>query len=331
MAIRNCLFPHNKKGLFFTFIAILLIIVLTIVFKPKTETPFDKEILGVKTRVTKINNFVTDFEETYLERILRLTTYKALTSLTYYMDVENRFLTDLQGDFREVLLYGTINNNPIDSITGEDIMTNNTFINWTNRVKSIAEESLNVDLNFTIVDVNINQTTPWFVDAEVVVYYSISSETAYWKRNNVSIKSRLGVENLYDPWYYVNTDGAYKKKVVQTDIRVSEWNSSNLKRIIANETYFHLQGSNASDFLMRFTNTFSPSPCCGIESMVNPNKITPSDVIESYVDYHFWNHTYADHCEKLYNITDVWDDFYGFKLDLDYTARFNVTNAVETC
>ncbi len=82
---------------------------------------------------------------------------------------------------------------------------------------------------------------------------------------------------------------------------------------------------------MRFTNTFEPSQCCGIESVVNPNNIAPSDVIESYVDYHFWNDTYEDQCEKLYNITEIWDEFDGFKLDFDYTIKYNVTGGERTC
>ena len=322
---------NNKKGVFFTFIAIFLIMVFMIVFNPKTELSFSKDLLVVETRVTKIDDFVTDFEKVYLPNIIRSATYKALTALTYYMDVTDGFLTDLQPAFKEVLLNGTINNTPIDDITGEDIMDNNTLINWSNRIKKIAEDTLNVNLNFTITNVSIYQTTPWFVYIDLRLDYSVSSETASWNRSNVLVKEKLGIGSLYDPLYYVNTDGTYKKKINRTDIKLDEWNINNLTHFIGEEEYVHWQNSSSSNFLMRFTNTSLASKCCGIESAVNPNKITPSDVIESYVDYQFWNHTYVGQCENLYNITGVWSDFQGFKLDFEHVIKYNATNATGTC
>lgn len=318
-------FLYNKKGVFFTFIAILLITVLMIVFSPETEISFNKDIPVVKTRVTKINDFITDFEIVYLKEILRSTTYKALTSLTYYMDEEDKFLTDLQSDFNEVVLYGTINSVPIDQITGKTIMANDTFINWTNRIKVYAKDALNVDLNFTIKNTSIYQTTPWLIDINLVLDYSLSSETASWSRNNVVIITKLSTDALYDPWYYANTNGTYKKKVIKTDIKYYEWDISNFKKFIKNETYYHWQNSSASNFLMRFTNTFLPSSCCGIESAVNPNKITPSNVLESYMEHQFWNHTYLDQCDELYNVTGIWDEYDGFKLNFDNLIRYNLT------
>lgn len=300
------------------------------VFNPQTGTSFDKDIPGLKTRVTQINNFIINFENSYLERILQSTTYRTLTSLTMYMDQRNVFLTDLQGDFKEVILFGTIEGGTkIDSITPENIMDNNTLLNWTRRIEDIAKDTLNVDMNITVTDVSINQTKPWLVDVTLNLDYEISSETAAWKRNNVQINTQLETNNFYDPWYYVNSNGIYKKKVIKTDIRLDEWNASTLKQLIRNETYFRWQGTNASSFLMRFTNTFSPSACCGIESVVNPNKAV--DITESYVDYHFWNETYKDQCNKLYNITEVWGEFEGFKLDFDYTIKYNVTGGIRTC
>lgn len=328
MAIR-----HNKKGIFFTFIAILLIIVMMMIFKPRTELSFNKDIPVVKTRITKINDFITDFEKVYLPNIIKTTSYRALTSLTYYMDKENKFLTDLQAAFNEVLLYGTIDGTQIDQITGETVMTDNTLINWTNRIKTIAKDTLNVDLDFTVTNTDIYQTTPWLIDIDLTISYSVSSETANWTRNNILIKTKLGTDNLYDPLYYINTDGAYKKKAIQTDIKFDEWSTANLKKFIKNETYFHWQNSNSSSFLMRFTNTFTSSPCCGIESAINPNKIEPKAQLESYLDYLFFNHTYKDQCSLLYNITGVFPEFLHFKLDFTNLIKYNISeeDAEGTC
>ena len=83
---------------------------------------------------------------------------------------------------------------------------------------------------------------------------------------------------------------------------------------------------------MRFTNTISSSSCCGIESLVNPNKISPSDQRESYVDYLFWSHRFSNDCTQLYNINGLWDEFSFFKLELDHVVRYNVQGtATKTC
>lgn len=296
-----------------------------ITFKPETELSFNKDIPGVKTRVTKINNFVTDFENVYLPNIIRSTTHRALTALTYYMNVTDNFLGDLQLQpaFKEVLLNGTINNNPIDDITGETIMTDNTLINWTNTIKASAKETLNVNLNFDITYINIFQTTPWFVEIWLIISYSASSETANWTRNGILIKTKLGIDKLYDPLYYVNTDGAYKKKINQTDIKFGEWNADNLSLFIEEEEYTHWQNSNAPNFLMRFTEDFSASPCCGIESAVNPAGLTVQKN-KNYIDYLFFDS--SGECVSpgvLYTITGISNNF---KLNWANVAKYDVVD-----
>ena len=90
---------------------------------------------------------------------------------------------------------------------------------------------------------------------------------------------------------------------------------------------------------MRFTNTTAASNCCGIESLVDPNKISPSDQRESYADYLFWTHVYNSQCPLLYNITNpstgegLWDEFRYFKLELDHVVKYNITSeyVVGTC
>jgi len=155
----------------------------------------------------------------------------------------------------------------------------------------------------------------------------------FGQANNKIIKTRIGIENIYDPWYYVNTGGTYLKKPIQMEFQFDQWNSTYLKELIANESYYRWLNSNSSSFLGRFTNNFSQSICCGIESAVNPNKVAPSDVVESYIDYLFWNETYTGQCDKLYNITDVWNGLYdGFKLDFEHLIKYNVTeNSIQTC
>jgi len=248
--------------------------------------------------------------------------------------VTEGFLVDLQPAFTEVMLNGTIGETPIDDIIGEEIMKDNDFTYWINRVESSAEDTLNIGLSgpsepaFELKDIRIGQTTPWLVDINLTISYNLSSETAYWERTNISISSKLGIASLYDPLYSVNTNRAYEKNITATDIEFGEWNANNLSLFIGEEEYAHWENSNAPSFLMRFTEDFSSSTCCGIESAVNPNKPTIGDQNQVYLDYWFFNSAkgpYACPDLGLYTISGVSDgDFPNFKLNFASAVAYSV-------
>ena len=319
---------NNKKGVFFTFISLLLLTTLMVLFKPETEISFNKEIEAEEIRVAKLDNFIKNFENVYLPDTIRLSGSRALTALTLYMVTEG-FLADLQPAFTEVLLNGTIGGTPIDDITGEEIMEGNDLAYWIGRVESSAEDTLNIGLSgpsepaFELKDVKIGQTTPWLVDINLTISYNLSSETAYWERTNISISSKLGIASLYDPLYSVNTNRVYEKNITQTDIKFGEWDANNLSLFIGEEEYAHWENSDAPSFLMRYTEDFSSSECCGIESAVNPGKLAAQEN-RIYIDYLFFDSSVAD-CSApsaLYTINGIPNNF---KLDWNNAVKYNVT------
>ncbi|MCH8004503.1 MAG: hypothetical protein IH934_07800, partial [Nanoarchaeota archaeon] len=279
----------GKKGIFLTFIAISIIAVFIVIFNP-TDISLRKDALVIKTRVSNINNFVLDLENVYLERILQSTSIKAISSLILYMKAENKFLTDFEAKFTEVLLTGKIDDIPIDDITGQNIMKGNTYINWTDKVINISEDIFNVNINITVRSIDVFQLTPWTITVGANISFSVNSETASWDKN-VSIKTKIAIERFDDPYYLINTGGSYINRVNRSNIKFNEWNISNLKDHIRIGTYVHFENSKAPSFVMRFTNTSLKSSCCGIESLVDPNKLSNKDQIESYADYLFFNHT----------------------------------------
>ena len=326
-------FLNSKKGVFFTFISLLLLTTLIVLFKPETELSFNGNIEAERIRVTKLDNFIENFENVYLPASIKLSGSKALTSLTIYMVTEG-FLADLQPAFNEVLINGTIGGISIDGIIGEDIMKDNDLTYWINRVESSAEDTLNIELSgysgpaVEITNVKIGQTTPWLVDINLTASYNISSETAYWGRSNISITAKLSIANLYDPLYSVNTNRAYEKNITQTDIEFGEWNANNLSLFIGEDEYVHWENSNAPSFLMRFTEDFSSSECCGIESAINPNKPPIGDQNQVYIDYWFFDSAKGPYnCPDLglYTITGISDgDFPNFKLNFANAIAYSV-------
>ncbi|MBI2651962.1 hypothetical protein HYX00_00730 [Candidatus Woesearchaeota archaeon] len=333
----------EKKGIFFTFIAITIIAVFTIVFTPQADVSLQKDTQAIRARINSIDNYVDDLEGRYFETALRAATYKAMLSLIFYINETDLYLTDMNSAFYEVMLNGSILNPgqghvPIDSITKKNITENNTLLNWSNKIIDVAKDTLNVNTSITILNVTVNQTKPWSIDSTLRINFSVKSNVAEWKKN-ATITTTISIEGFYDPYYLVNTNGLYTNQIKESSVSFNQWNLSKVREHLRNGTYVYWQNSDAPSFLMRFTNTISPSRCCGIESLVNPNKITTPDQIDSYADYILWDPLITTPCSQLYNITNpltgqgLWDEFRYFKLDFEHVTKYNITSeyAVKTC
>ena len=326
----------GKKGVFLTFISIIIIAAIIIIFTP-TKINVKEDISVIKTRVENVNEYVLDLENVYLERTLQAIGRKTILSLILYVDIIGPFATstDFENAFAEVLLSGTIGGTPIDSITGQTIMTGNTYNDWIDKIKTTAQNTFNIDTTFNtinIADIQVNQATPWFVDVEADITFSATSETASWTKD-VTIKAQIPVENFDDPYYLANTDPNYVNKIRRSGTKFDEWNLNKVKDFIRDGNYTHFQNSNAPSFLMRFYDDVSPSSCCGIESLVNPNNPQISNKDVSYVDYLYWSDT--ENCnnppKSLFKVDAINTEFTNLKFDLNHLAKYKLTADEQEC
>ena len=322
----------RKKGIFFTFIAITIIAIYILVFTPRADISLQKDTTAIKKRISSVDNYVSDLQNRYFEAVLKANSYKTMLSLIFYMNSTKSYIKNFDAAFYEVSLNGTIGNVPIDSITGKKIMENNTLSNWTNRIINTSRDTLNVNTTITINNVSISQTKPWLLESRASINFTIKSNVAEWKKSAI-VTTTISIEGLYDPAYLVNTNGLYANQIKKSSVEFNQWNLTRVREHLRNGTYVHWESSDAPSFLMRSVNDTTNSSCCGIESLANPNKLVPSDQIDSYADYLLWNHTYNTRCSGLYNVTGLWDEFRFFKLDLDHVARYNITSEyiVKTC
>ncbi|MDP3764883.1 MAG: hypothetical protein Q8R04_00065 [Nanoarchaeota archaeon] len=322
----------KKNGIFFTFISITIMAVLILVFKPQADISLQKDTQAIRTRISTIDNYASDLENRYFETVLRATTYKTILSLIFYINSTGSYITNLDSAFYEVMLTGKINGVPIDTITGKKIMENNTLTDWNNRIIETAEDTLSVNTTINVKNVSVFQIKPWAIDSRLIVNFTINSNVAQWNKEEI-IATSIGIEGLHDPYYLVNTNKVYTNQIKKSSVEFNQWSIAKVREHLRNGTYVHWENSDAPNFLMRFTNTITNSSCCGIESLVNPNKISPSDQRESYADYLFWSHKFANNCTQLYNITGLWDEFRFFKLDFTHVALYNITSqdAVVNC
>lgn len=321
----------GKKGIFLTFIAISLIAAFMIIFAP---TPIDilDDSKSVEVRVKTLNNLAEDLEKVYLERALYSISVKSINSIIGYMESENQFIADFENAFSEVAYLGTINEVPIDNYLNPNIMNEDTYLSMIQQMIGLSEKAYGIDMDIYVHGFRVYQERPWSMIIESNVSYEIISETAVWSRNPI-IRTEVSILRFKDPLFSANTNGAYSKVINKTDIRINEWNEGSVRDHLRYGTYVHFEESKAPSFIMRFTNDTRNSSCCGIESMVNPNLLLISDHTESYADYQFFNGTYTDKCEEIYNLTGLWDEYTDFKLDLAHIANYNLTyiDIVRTC
>lgn len=322
----------SKKGIFFTFIAVTLMAIFIVVYTPQADITLQKDTQAVKVRIDVLDNYLKDLEKSYFETVAKATAYKTMLSLILYMNSTGKYVTNFDTAFAEVFMNGTINNVPIDSITKAKIMDNATLSNWSKRIIETAKDTFNVNTSIQINNVTVNQTKPWNIDTKLSMNIAITSDVARWKRENVTVKTSISIEGFPDPYYLINTNGQYHNEIKKSSVEFNKWNISHAREHLRNGTYVHWQNSESPNFIMRFVNDTGNSTCCGIESFINPNKVSPSDQTESYVDYLFWAHKYKDQCSLLSNITNpatgqgLWDEFRYFKLDSDHVIRYNITS-----
>ncbi len=329
----------NKKGVFFTFMAILVVSVLVLSFSSDVYVTSKNKIPVLKSRVKTADNYLRNLETSYLETSLYTSSYNALKSIILYIN-KTGFLDNenaLNAAFKEVMLNGTIDGADISNM-GITLMQDNTFIYRLEDIERMSQDVLHITTSFDEDNINTvifqsDDTGPWQVGVNLTMNYSVDAGIASWnKRETISII--ISIIGFDDPLYLINS--GYSHQIKETSFNDTEWNVDTLKIHITNATYRHESNESTEhspSYLMRFYNDTLPSLCCGIESMINQtlcNDITD----KSYVDYCFW----SDECNpgtsygyKLYNITGITTTTpsYPFKLDAYHIAQYNVEDEVE--
>jgi len=286
----------NRKGIFFTFAAIALSIVIIFSFKVYSDFGLKDEMEVIEIRINTMNNFILDLEND-LENAIFITGFRSLLSLEDYLMENNaasgapyNFLDDLGTDldtaFDEVFRLGTITGT--SGTENMDILDNNTFLNWTDRIK-LQSDRTNIKLEFNIDSVTIRQSGPWTVEVKVQLDIDIDDEknTASWTITNkeytaqINITSDGSTTKFVDPLYLVNTDGVANNTIRETPY--TSWPTDLSAHLTEAKYRLH---SDAPSYLDRFNDVNSGTN--GIESLVTlrlKSKGISIDTSKSSVDY----------------------------------------------
>ena len=257
----------SKKGIFFTFAAIALSLVIMITFGTYTRYELKDEVKNLETRIDSINNFIKNFEND-IDNAIFITGFRSLLSVEDYIMEQNKFFSQeemptLNDAFEEVFESGKINSERMS------LMGYNNFFNWTNNI-SLEANKTDIALEFTVNDVAVTQTEPWMVDISVDLTVNVkdNKNTASWTINKVYTR-KLNITGFVDPLYLVNNQGKVNNTIRRTIVQDFH-DEDDLETHLLDSYY--IEHSDAPNYLMRFENDLTSS-VNGIESLVNSQKI----------------------------------------------------------
>ncbi|PIY60629.1 hypothetical protein COY95_00790, partial [Candidatus Woesearchaeota archaeon CG_4_10_14_0_8_um_filter_47_5] len=201
MAVMNTpfRFMKNKKGLFFTFISIIIAFSLLVLFTKSKSVLVEDDTTVVKGRILFVNDYVVTLKEQYFPESVRVTTYRALHAITYYMNETPFFFvnyTDFNRNFTEVFLYGRISGQPIDDLTHRSIMANRSFYDRFYQLQELSEKNLKFRSGMKVHNVTLyqsNSTTPWAVGVRVNLTFWIIDEFASYNATEI-VDTMLDIE-----------------------------------------------------------------------------------------------------------------------------------------
>jgi len=289
---------NSRKGIFFTFAAIVLSIIIILSFNTYNVYRMKDKIELAEVRINTMNRFVKDMQED-MENAIFIAGFRAILSLEDYMMKYDRFMgqedsPNLATGFKSLFLNGTI----ITGIKTETMgfMDNNTFLNWTKRMEIQANKN-GISLGFAINDVAISHSEPWMADVSVDLRIRVNDtkSTASWTIDKV-LTRKINISAFVDPLYLVNNNGLVNNTMLATTVDPSA-SSSNLNTHLINSYY--IQHSDAPSYLMRFENNLGSSGN-GVESLVNSQERINAGLSalgRSAVDYIYFGTQVTTDCE----------------------------------
>jgi len=269
----------SKKAVFFTISALIFAgLMITAIIVVNSHKKSEK--VGVEQeRVLMLDEMLRNFEND-LSKSVYISGFRALTAMVKKV-VETGDYCEID-DFKELVIYGTLDGE------ANNIMTNMTLSDWVSRAENISR-AFHVNLSVEIINVTLEQKTPWEVEVNAYCRILLADSTASFERTE-KITSLISVIGFEDPLYVVGTNGAVTNIIRKTPFSsfVSGNDTSNLMLHVQGGYYINSSGPS---FLGRLTGNLSSSPN-GIESLVYLPELAAAGISvkeKSVVDYIYFS------------------------------------------
>ncbi len=288
-----------KKGVFYTFLAILISLLVMTVLIGSTQVSRRGKSEAVSQRVRAMDSFLTDLENDF-ERELYIGGYRSILSLQKIVRQQRDFIDDMDLRISEILVNGTFNGTQVDLMfqdgQGADISS------WNQRV---GEEAGKLSLDAYVLPRNITviMADPWTVRLHVNTTITLSDRRglASWMYDHDFTKD-ISILGFEDPMYTVMTQDKISNLVFSQptmDFVDDATNDTQALRAHLNSSLY-APSSTGPDFLMRFTGENGTSPA-GIESLVDLDDLQRQGIAvrnKTIVDHiYFSDESTADYCD----------------------------------
>jgi hypothetical protein len=319
---------HLRRGIIYTFVALLLLLIIGALFLTQTRRTSREEALSSTARVQTIDRFLTSFEQDST-RAAYIAGFRGFIAMEQHIASQGMFFSDPAASFREVFLNGSINGNAFV------VMEAATFEDYIERTALLASRQ-GITIDAMITNVTLWQEEPWHVLVNYTLSYNATDSrgTARW-RVNTTLTGSIPITDLRDPLMTVRTFGRVQRVVKPTNVSVFVDDVGD-----ANDTAGLLQHMNSSwyvavgrgpSMLMRFSGNTSDSPY-GIESFVDTEELDAQglsvDQTLSVIDYQYFTNITADACDlegeppvpQRIRLDDASLDIYGLRTTLNWTS-----------
>ena len=313
----------NKRGVFFSMIAILLVGTLIYSINIYQGYKLRERSAIIESRINAMNNFLIDIDND-IERGLYISGYRALfNTINYITEIRGDYIGDANETFCELLLNGTY----LGNHSNGGFMFNNTFMNWSERMVAQAD-AMDMDLKITINNVRLFQENPWKVSVEINASISLIDHrnTANWTTHKL-VDAEISILDFEDPVYAIETSGDvsnYFRRTNNTDFVDDDNNTGVLNE--HNKQMYYVNNSLAPSFLKRLEGDFSSDPN-GIESLVYLPDIWTEGIKlynKSVIDYIYFEDSYPEDSDNFIKDMPNW-----FKIDDNHLDLYEVSGLVE--
>ena len=263
----------NKKGMFFTLIAIALLSLLMI---SVTIFSVAKERESINKRIESMNNYVFSLEEDLLRKTY-ISGFRIIFLFEKRMLETGLYMNDVDATFDEAFFNGTING--VINLDEIGLMEGIKFSDIEEDLNIVASK-INVKIDLSNPSISVNQVDPWNVKVSLTVDMLIEdiSGLASWNKTSV-FNAYIPIKNFEDPLYLINTNGKIAHKISMTPYTSSTFvvggDVSNLADHLDN--FYYINSSDAPNFLNRLEGNLS-ADANGIESLVNIQKLFDAGV-----------------------------------------------------
>lgn len=300
----------NKKGIFMTTLALVLITLFVVSFTFYNELDQRK---STAKRIETMNNFIFSIE-TDLERQLYTAGYRAIFILEDKITSSGGYISQVNNSLYEIIINGSYNG------VNETIMGGARIED----IKSLAIERADaIGLNLTLNEraLQISQADPWNIKIVLSAELNITDQNnlARWDKYK-NITALIPITNFEDPVYLVGTQGVVTNPIRKTPFETfaSDGNASNLT-IHATNSYYSAS-TDAPSFINRLGGNFLPDPN-GIESIVNLNVLSAQGISvqdKSVIDHIYFSVQNPSNCHV--SGAPSW-----LKIDNAHLAQYNAT------